>query len=208
MSISSISEALPKYETTAAGAAKNVEKEEEADSKELAKKGVVYEKSAEKKRDSANQIYDRDAIVSKLKADQQARAESMRSLVEKLFTQQGNKYNTANSKNLSGLFKQAAAMADPATIAQAQQDISEDGYWGVNKTSDRLVSMAIALSGGNTEKADEMMEAIKKGFDRATAAWGDDLPDICQRTLDATEQKMEDWKSGKTSAQDYTEYLS
>lgn len=43
-------------------------------------------------------------------------------------------------------------MPDPDTIKAAQESISEDGYWGVNKTSDRLVSMAIALSGGDTSK--------------------------------------------------------
>ena len=42
-------------------------------------------------------------------------------------------------------------------------DIAEDGYWGVNKTSDRLVSMAIALAGGDTDKADELKNAITKG---------------------------------------------
>jgi len=55
--------------------------------------------------------------------------------------------------------------------------------------------MAIALAGGDTGKADEMMAAIQKGYDKATAAWGKELPDISKRTLEATKQKMEDWKN-------------
>lgn len=208
MSVSAISTTSQTYETSAVAstAAKATEQEDTAAAKDSSK-DVVYEKSNSTKKDSANQIYNRNSIVSKLKADQKSRADSMRSLVEKLLNKQKDKYNTANS-NLAGIFRSAAANADPETIRKAQEDISEDGYWGVNKTSDRLVSMAIALSGGDTSKADEMMRAIQKGFDKATAAWGEKLPDISQRTLEATKQKMEDWKNGKTTAKDYADYLS
>lgn len=175
--------------------------------------GVVFDKSKSTKNDSTNQIYNKDAIISKLKADQQSRLESMQSLVEKLLNKQKGtfdlaslmKKNDVSGLNLSATFEEAAKNADPDTIKAAQESISEDGYWGVNKTSDRLVSMAIALSGGDTSKADEMMAAIQKGYDRATSAWGKDLPDICKDTLEATKQKMDDWKNGKTTAKDYSD---
>lgn len=175
--------------------------------------GAVYEKSDNKKTDSANQIYNKDAIISKLKADQQSRLQSMQSLVENLLNKQKGTFDIANllkkddvsGLNLSATFEAAAKNADPDTIKAAQESISEDGYWGVNKTSDRLVSMAIALSGGDTSKADEMMAAIQKGYDRATSAWGKELPDICKNTLEATKQKMDDWKNGKTTAKDYSD---
>lgn len=175
--------------------------------------GVVFDKSESTKNDSTNQIYNKDAIISKLKADQQSRLESMQSLVEKLLNKQKGtfdlaslmKKNDVSGLNLSATFEEAAKNADPDTIKAAQESISEDGYWGINKTSDRLVSMAIALSGGDTSKADEMMAAIQKGYDRATSAWGKDLPDICKDTLEATKQKMDDWKNGKTTAKDYSD---
>lgn len=175
--------------------------------------GVVFDKSDSTKNDSTNQIYNKDAIISKLKADQQSRLESMQSLVEKLLNKQKGTFDLASlmkkddvsGLNLSATFEEAAKNADPDTIKAAQESISEDGYWGVNKTSDRLVSMAIALSGGDTSKADEMMAAIQKGYDRATSAWGKELPDICKDTLEATKQKMDDWKNGKTTAKDYSD---
>lgn len=173
-----------------------------------ADKAAVYEKSNATKKSSTNQIYNRDAIVSKLKADQQNRFTSMQSLVEKLLGKQKGTFDLANGKNLASTFRQAAGMASAEDIAKAKEDISEDGYWGVSQTSDRLVSMAIALSGGDTDKADEMMEAIQKGFDKATRAWGEDLPQICKDTLDTTMQKMKDWKNGVTTAEDYSKYLS
>ncbi len=211
MSVSSISGATQTYETTTAAAsataAKEAQQKETATTEKNTADEVVYEKGDSKKKDTANQIYNRDSVISKLKADQKSRAESMRSLVEKLLSKQTNKFSIAN-QSLSSIFGEAAKNADPATIKKAQEDISEDGYWCVNKTSDRLVSMAIALTGGDTSKADEMMAAIQKGYDKATAAWGKELPDISKRTLEATKQKMEDWKNGKTTAQDYAEYLN
>lgn len=184
------------------------EKTAAAKEKEKIEDGVVFEKSTDKKKDSANQIYNRDAIVAKLKSDQESRMASLQSLVEKLLNKQGEKFSIANGNNLAAQFRQAAQNADPDTIKAAQESISEDGYWGVNQTSDRLVSMAIALSGGDTDKADEMMSAIEKGYKQATNAWGEKLPSICQDTMEATRQKMDDWKTGKTTAEDYAQYLS
>ena len=170
--------------------------------------GVVYEKSDAPKTNSTNQIYNRDAIVGKLKADQQNRIASMQSLVEKLLNKQKGTFDLANSNNLADTFRKVAGAASPDDIAAAKASIAEDGYWGVEQTSDRLVSMAIALSGGDTEKADELKNAITKGFKQATAAWGEKLPQICQDTYDTTMKKMDDWKNGVTTAEDYSKYLS
>lgn len=185
--------------TAAANAEDKTKKEEEA---------VVFEKSEEKNKVSTNKIYNKDAVVAKLKADQQSRLDSLQSLVSKLLNKQGSTFDLANGKGLAAQFREAAKNADPDTIKAAQESISEDGYWGVNQTSDRLVSMAIALSGGDTSKADEMMAAIEKGYKQATNAWGEKLPQICQDTMEATRQKMADWKNGATSAADYSNYLS
>ncbi len=170
--------------------------------------GVVFEKSNETKKDSANQIYNKDNVIAKLKADQQSRLDSMNSLVQKLLGKQAEKFDLANGSNLAETFRQVAGKVDQQTIDEAKASVAEDGYWGVNQTSDRLVSMAIALAGGDTDKADTMMAAIEKGYKQATKAWGEDLPQICQDTMDATRQKMDDWKNGVTTAEDYSKYLS
>lgn len=169
---------------------------------------AVFEKSTEVKKDSANKIYNREDIIAKLNTAQQSRIDSMNSLVQKLLGKQAEKFDLATGKNLAETFRQVADKVDQATIDEAKAAIAEDGYWGVEKTSDRLVSMAIALSGGDTEKADEMMAAIEKGYEQATEAWGEELPDICKDTLEATREKMESWKNGLTTAEDYAEYLS
>lgn len=188
-----------KAETSAAADEKSKTKIDEA---------AVFEKSKDDKKSSTNQIYNRDAVVKRLKADQQNRISSMQGLVEKLLNKQKGTFDLANGTNLAETFRKAAGLASPEDIAKAKADIAEDGYWGVGQTSDRLVSMAIALSGGDTDKAEEMKEAIQKGFKKATKAWGEDLPQICKDTLDTTMKKMDDWKNGVTTAEDYSKYLS
>ena len=188
-----------KAETSAAADEKSKTKTDEA---------AVFEKSKDDKKSSTNQIYNRDAVVKRLKADQQNRISSMQGLVEKLLNKQKGTFDLANGTNLAETFRKAAGLASPEDIAKAKADIAEDGYWGVGQTSDRLVSMAIALSGGDTDKAEEMKEAIQKGFKKATKAWGEDLPQICKDTLDTTMKKMDDWKNGVTTAEDYSKSLS
>ena len=188
-----------KAETSAAADEKSKTKTDEA---------AVFEKSKDDKKSSTNQIYNRDAVVKRLKADQQNRISSMQGLVEKLLNKQKGTFDLANGTNLAETFRKAAGLASPEDIAKAKADIAEDGYWGVGQTSDRLVSMAIALSGGDTDKAEEMKEAIQKGFKKATKAWGEDLPQICKDTLDTTMKKMDVWKNGVTTAEDYSKYLS
>ena len=133
------------------------------------------------------------ATIQKLKADAEARNAQLRSLVEKMLVKQGKTYNS--SMDIYALLRSGELEVDEETAEKAREDIAEDGYWGVEQTSERLVSFAKALAGNDPEKADEMMAAVKKGFDEATKSWGDKLPDICQRTLDTTLEKLEKWKA-------------
>lgn len=179
-------------------------------------KGAVYEPAKEDtSKDTAKKIYSRDdykKIADQLKADAESRQQKMVDLVAKTIGKQANTqsiYDLFNGKaekgkGLKSIYE--SMQVDQATIDQAKKDIADDGYWGVKQTSDRLVDMAIALSGNDTSKADLLMNAIKKGFEQATAAWGDKLPDISQKTLDATMEKMEQWKKGVISdvSKDFT----
>ena len=53
---------------------------------------------------------------------------------------------------------------------------------------------AQALAGNDPDNADKMIEAVKKGFNQATKAWGSKLPDICQKTVDTTVEALEKWR--------------
>ena len=156
---------------------------------------AVYEKG-----NATKKVYKQDtATIAQLKADADRRTQQLRNLVEKLMLKQGQ---TLDDANIYELLREGKVPVDPETAAQAKADIAEDGFWGIKQTSDRLVSFAKALTGGDPEKADEMIAAVKKGFDEATKAWGGELPDICKQTLDSALQKLDEWKASYTSESD------
>lgn len=145
---------------------------------------------------------DRKAVIAQLKADTEQRMAQMQSLVTKMFQKQGITIGTAD--DMWKILASGKFTADADTIAQAKEDISEDGYWGVNQTSDRLIDFAIALSGGDADKMEEMVKAVDKGFKLATKSWGSELPSISQDTYSATMNKFDAWfeqngSSAKTS---------
>ena len=162
--------------------------------------GVVYEPSdaSESKTGSSAKVTDYQNVIKQMKGELSSKNQQLQNLVDQLLSKQAKKYTTL--KDLFTDIKDGKIDVDPATIAQAQKDVADDGYWGVAKTSDRLVDMAKALSGGDSAKADELIAAIKKGFDQAADAWGGELPEICQKTIDAAVQKLNDWKSGQADA--------
>jgi len=154
---------------------------------------VVYEKSSQT---SESKVYVRDeATIQRLKAEVERRSQSLRELVQRMLLKQGQVYT--ESTDIYALLREGKLEVDPETAKQAQAEIAEDGYWGVKQTSERLVSFAIALTGGDPSKADEMIAAVKKGFEEAEKTWGGKLPDICYQTLDAAIEKLEAWRDGK-----------
>jgi hypothetical protein len=172
---------------------------------EEAATGVVYDKSDSTTTDTSKATYsinkmsaeDRAALVSQLKADQESRQSQLTSLVQKMLSQQATTY--ANANDIWSVFANGNFTVDEAAKQQAQQDISEDGYYGVKQTSERLFDFACALAGDDVDKMKEMQEAMAKGFSQATSAWGKDLPDICQQTLDAANKKFEEYYKSKES---------
>ena len=140
----------------------------------------------------------RDALIKSLNEQLDAHTQMMQNLVNELL---GGKQKT-EGWSLAETYRKVAELADPETIEQAKKDIAEDGEWGVEKTSERMFEMAKALSGDDPTKADEMIAAVKKGLKQATEAWGEDLPEISQKTVDATIKKLEEWRDGLTAAND------
>ncbi len=79
------------------------------------------------------------------------------------------------------------------TPEEAQALVAEDGYFGVDKTSDRIVDFAINAFSGDPARLQEMKDAIDKGFSAAQDAFGGSLPEISQQTYDAIMQKLDDF---------------
>ena len=157
---------------------------------------VVYEPSGETTTTSSTKSNKVDAdTIAKLKADADAKFSQLRGIAEQLISKQSKASETVSIweqfKNgvLNGTIE-----VDPATAKQAQEDISEDGYWGVKQTSERILDFAKAISGNDPEKAEQMREAIKKGYESAADLWGGELPELSQKTYDAVMKGLDDWK--------------
>ena len=135
------------------------------------------------------------AKVKKMKMELSNKSQQMQSLVNSLFGTQGKK--AANVTDLIKGLRNGTLSVDAATIAQAKEEIGEDGYWGVEQTSNRLLDMAKALSNGDPSKADELIAAMEKGFKQAERAAGGELPPISQQTIDAARDKINAWKNGE-----------
>lgn len=155
---------------------------------------AVYESSANKPAYTSKKVANPE-VANQIKATNDARVAQLENIVHKLISGQGDAYGKAN--NIWQFLASGNFTVDPATKAQAQADIAEDGYWGVNATSDRIVDFAVALAGDDPEKLEEMRAAFQKGFDKAAKTWGGELPDISQRTYDAVMEKF-DKLTGKT----------
>ncbi|MBE5883817.1 MAG: hypothetical protein E7291_05325 [Lachnospiraceae bacterium] len=184
-------QAASAYSYTSSSAVKEKTSAEDTAVKTANDTGVVYEPSKEAATASAKKTYTPDInLINKLKADADARTQQLRSLVQQLMSKQATTYG--NATDIWSFLRSGDYTVDPATKAQAQADIAEDGYWGVNQTSDRIIQFATALTGGDPDKIEEMREAFKKGYAQAEETWGGKLPEISQQTYDAVMKKFDE----------------
>ena len=150
---------------------------------------VVSEKKADTYDKRTLSEEDRKTIVEQLKAEQEKRQSQLVSLVKDMMSKQTNTYGVAN--DMWQFLAKGDFTVDAATKKKAQEDISEDGYWGVKQTSDRIVSFATSLAGNDTKSLEKMRDAFVKGYKQAEKTWGGKLPDISQKTYDEVMNKFD-----------------
>ena len=153
--------------------------------------GVIYEPSASTETEATPKTYKQDTeLIAKLKADADARVAQFKSLVEQLISKQSTTYGQAT--DIWSFLAKGEFTVDAATKEQAQKDIAEDGYWGVEKTSGRIVEFATALTGGDPDKIEDMREAFKEAYKQAEKTWGGELPEISKQTYEAVMKKFDE----------------
>ncbi len=121
----------------------------------------------------------------------------LRGLVMNILSEQGVDANIATDTGEIDL--------NSLSQEDAQALIADDGYFGVDQTSDRIVHLATGIAGGDVSRLDAIKEGVEKGFQEALDAFGGWLPDISHQTYDAVMQKLDEW-AGKTgnSQESYT----
>ena len=76
---------------------------------------------------------------------------------------------------------------------EAQSLIADDGYFGVEQTSSRIVDFATALAGNDPSRLEAIEQGVEQGFQEALDAFGGWLPDISYDTYDAVMEKLDIW---------------
>lgn len=193
MSVNGVSGTNGTYGMTAYEQGKGYSKSaaEDTSGKKTEGNGVVYDKG------------DRTAIIAKLKADSQSRVDSFKSMVTDMLTKQG--FAVKNADDIWKLLAKGDYKVDAKTAEEAKEAISEDGYWGVNKTAERMFEFAKAYAGDDQDKMKKMMDAFEKGFRQAEEMWGGKLPDISYQTYDKMFEMYDEYKSNTTEITDTEE---
>lgn len=76
----------------------------------------------------------------------------------------------------------------PAIASLSQEEaaelVSEDGFFGIKQTSERIAEFVISGADGDEELLREGRKGIIQGFKEAEEMWGGKLPDIAYETID------------------------
>lgn len=187
----------------------------------------TYDPSKVKEQDPTKQTYSRDTVtLAQMKAADDAYLSGLRDLVNKLLVQAGkgqmadgaaswqggidpmsvDSYWDLLVDNGDGTFSfhpDLSPEAQDAIIAKAQEDIGENGYYGVKQTSQRILDFAKAITGGDPSKIGKMRDMAQKAFDdvaKLVGGW-DNLPDVSKQTYEAVMKGFDEWAAAsKTPA--------
>ena len=204
MTISSIQGSNQNLSGSVAGVSPKSASSVGADAKQkpvAAGEAAVYEKTAAKS--ESVKTYTRDtATLSEISQQVELKFASLRATVENLFSMQGLKNGEARGLTYDRILEKYDGKlkefyqnleVDESTRLTAQQEISEDGFWGVKQTSERAIAFAKALSGGDASKVELLKKAVEDGYAAAEKAWGGELPEICKATQEATLKGLDAW---------------
>jgi len=89
---------------------------------------------------------------------------------------------------------------------EATQLVGDDGFFGVEKTAQRVSGFVLSFSGDSLEKLEAGRKGIVQGFEDAQKMWGGELPQISYDTqaktlelIDAKIQEIKDAANPKSS---------
>ncbi len=136
---------------------------------------------------------ERASLVQSLKDDLNNQMSRFTNIMFQNFQKQGINFSMANGDDFWKMMASGNYTVDEKTKAQAQEAISEDGFWGVKQTSQRIFDFAKSLAGDDVELMEKYQKAVEKGFSQAEDAWGGSLPSICGDTHEAINKLFDDY---------------
>ncbi len=114
------------------------------------------------------------------------------------FTLQGSLSNDTVQKNheafqsfLSDIGYNGQPLAE-LSQEEAAALVSDEGFFGLSQTAERIASFVISGSGGNENMMRSGREGMLQGFKEAEALWGGELPQISQKTIELATKMVDD----------------
>lgn len=92
---------------------------------------------------------------------------------------------------LSDIGYEGKPIAD-LTQEEATDLVSEDGFFGISQTAERIAQFVIQGAGDDIEKLRSGREGIMRGFKEAEEMWGSELPEISYKTIEKAEAMIND----------------
>ena len=94
-------------------------------------------------------------------------------------------FSRLNKEDKASLFYKNTPISE-LSIDEADALIKEEGYFGINKTSQRIIDFVIKGAGNDLDRLKAGREGVLRGFSEAGEAWGGALPDISYKTIEQT----------------------
>jgi len=125
-----------------------------------------------------------NATIQRLKEENEKAYSQLRELVKQLLEKQGLSFKDIEIQDIK---------IDEETRIKAQEMIGEGGLLSPEVVSDRIVEFSKVISGEDKEKIDMLRSAIEKSFKEAAEVLGGELPEICYRTYELINEKLDAW---------------
>lgn len=145
---------------------------------------------SEKKPASEKTTYTRDQVsIKRLMKESERTYQQLIDIVENLLKRQGyyvEKLGHADVEQLEHV------EIDGIAVNEAQELIGIDGELGAEKTSERIFKFAVAISGGDKSKLEDLKKAITQGFEAVGEIIGE-LPEVSKETYRLVMEKLDVW---------------
>lgn len=136
--------------------------------------------------------------IAEMKNEISLKSDSFKQMVRDMLQKQGLNVDSILARLDQG--EEVDVKIDDETRAKAQENISEDGYWGVKATSKRILDFAKALSNSDPSKIELLKESFKSSYEEVKEAFGGELPEISQQTYDAVMAGFDEWANSDNNA--------
>jgi hypothetical protein len=133
-------------------------------------------------------------VVDKLMQETEDIQGSVNQLIRSLLERQG----ITEEQLLSGDVEEMTV--DEAARQKAAEMIGPGGPLSPEAVSDRIVTFAIGVFGGDQSKIDIIRSSIDRGFDEAENILGS-LADVSVKTYDLIQEKLDDWVNGEKNTE-------